>query len=106
MAILALAVLTMALLTLAALTMTTPAHRPPELVRARAAFGGGGGGGAVGGGSEVELLLLRGSEAERTYSDGTARGGPDGATRLGLALMRAWDPRRPSGGLLGMMSAG
>ena len=27
-----------------------------------------------------------------------------GATRLGTALLRAWDPRRPSGGLLGMMS--
>ena len=32
------------------------------------------------------------------------RDGRDGATRLGTALLRAWDPRRPSGGLLGMMS--
>ena len=66
--------------------------------------GGGGGGGGSGVGDVLELLLVRGSEAERTYADGALRDGRDGATRLGTALLRAWDPRRPSGGLLGMMS--
>ena len=79
------------------------ARKVPPLVPARAALGGGGGSGG-GGGAELELQLVRGSEAERTYGDGAVRDGRDGAARLGAALIRAWDPRRPSGGLLGMMS--